>query len=190
MSESLDDLQRDLQRQIHERFQELAPKLVAELAKDKAMHGNGHSMIESWQALNAQAQQHGYGAHLELPHQNLMQPQYASNLEVSYTDPEGARTPIESMLFPGGDVQTIHDGVQSNPQINNDMSEQTTALRGALQMDVEVLTAIKGHPLDTSDKGTAGSARRSDCRKLRKRTRDSGRTGYKLQRPDPIDVGG
>ncbi|MBT2375560.1 LPD7 domain-containing protein [Pseudomonas fluorescens] len=110
--------------------QSLSLEVATLLAEDIAKSGGGHSIIDSWVALKAEAERHGYVPHLDLPYD-------VSNLEIDYTDPQGGSTPIYTTLYPGGEVQTIYDGAQMHREISIDMEDQKAAVRGSIEMDAE-----------------------------------------------------
>lgn len=88
----------------HHQEPEFAPEVVALLEQDKALNAGQHSIMDTWLALKAEAERHGYVARLVLPYD-------LDNLEIEYTDPQGERTNIFSMLFAAGEVRTTQDGL-------------------------------------------------------------------------------
>jgi hypothetical protein len=124
----------------HQQEPEFAPEVVALLEEDKVLNAGQHSIMDTWLALKAEAERHGYVAKLVLPFD-------MHNLEIEYTDPQGERTTIFSMLFPGGEVQTVHDGLQMHHEISNDMEDQTAAVRGSIERDAKGKGKELGPPL-------------------------------------------
>jgi len=124
---------------------ELAPEVVAELEQDMTNAAGGHSMMDTWLALKAEAERHGYVARLVLPYD-------MDNLEIEYTDPQGVRTNIFSILFASGVVRTTQDGLVlfnmpddlpddiedplslvPDRDTSNNMKDQTAFLRSSIE---------------------------------------------------------
>ena len=124
---------------------EFAPEVAALLEQDKALNAGQHSIMDTWLALKAEAERHGYVARLVLPYD-------MDNLEIEYTDPQGVRTNIFSMLFAAGEVRTIQDGLVlfnmpddlpddiedplslvPDRDTSNNMKDQTAFLRSSIE---------------------------------------------------------
>lgn len=126
---------------------ECAPKpefpveVAALLAEDKAATSGKHSIMDTWVALKAEAERYGYVAALVLPFD-------MDNLEIEYTDPKGQRTDIFSILFDGGFVTTIQEGLPMHHEISNNMEDQAAAVRRSIERYEEIQNRRLGAQVD------------------------------------------
>ncbi|WP_211260191.1 hypothetical protein [Xenophilus azovorans] len=119
---------------------EVTAEVLAALQKEHASTADGHSMLNSWLAMKAEAARHGFGAHIALPFD-------ASNYEISYYDRQGYRTNIYTDVFPGGRVATIRDGLRyGGPHDDEKASEDLELLTRALALAIQDYALKYGQP--------------------------------------------
>ncbi|EMF7039447.1 DUF1738 domain-containing protein [Salmonella enterica] len=113
--------------------QEVAPEVLAVLQEQDANAVEGYSPLESWQMMKAEAERHGYTAHIDFADDPAEAGQYGPSYDITYRDQQGQQTGIRTQMGADSKLMTEQNGTRLSRFISNDEDSQPETLAAAIQ---------------------------------------------------------
>ncbi|EAQ2882491.1 DUF1738 domain-containing protein [Salmonella enterica] len=112
---------------------EVAPEVLAVLQEQDANAVEGYSPLESWQMMKAEAERHGYTAHIDFADDPAEAGQYGPSYDITYRDQQGQQTGIRTQMGADSKLMTEQNGTRLSRFISNDEDSQPETLAAAIQ---------------------------------------------------------
>lgn len=123
---------------------EVAPEVLAVLQEQDANAVEGYSPLESWQMMKAEAERHGYTAHIDFAADDPAEVgQYGPSYDITYRDQQGQQTGIRTQMGADSKLMTEHNGTRLSQFISNDDESQPATLAAAIRQNEEAKQATQ-----------------------------------------------
>lgn len=144
---------------------EVAPEVMAALQEQHANAVEGYSPLESWQMMKAEAERHGYSAHIDFD--GTEPGQYGPSYDISYFDRQGQPTGIRTEMGSDSKLMTERNGTRLSRYISNDDESQPATLATAIEQHEKAVNSPRWtverrdtftQPIETVELGQTDSA--------------------------------
>lgn len=113
----------------------VAAEVLAVLQEQDANAVEGYSPLESWQMMKAEAERHGYTAHIDFAADDPAEGgQYGPSYDITYRDRQGQQTGIRTQMGADSKLMTEHNGTRLSRYISNDEESQPATLASAIAL--------------------------------------------------------